>query len=232
MATEFHVALSDKSSEAISRNNIALVYSIVGRYEEAETQLETVRTIVKAISYPLIESTAALTSGFIALCKGDLDSAEHKLRHSLAIAESHSLTNQVAAAYFSLGELQFIERDTTGAFAYFKECEDIATKIHLDQFRINTSAYLLACKSDIGESPDSSSEMQALLKEAESQGNPTVILLTRRLLAYVTWKNRTIAASAESAIENLESALEYARSLPVAYEVQWIGDLIEEIRCS
>jgi len=222
-----HVGFSDKCAEAMARNNLALVYSIVGSYDEAQAEVENSLQLSRSIDFPVVETASASIQGFIAFCNRNLESAEKLYRESLEVAQEHGLEYQASAAHFNIGELLYYSGQYDHAVPHFSTSDGLAEKLGLSHYRIKTRAYLAACEASLSNSDEKLDRLVSLLLEAERDGNPVYILLTKRLLAQTKLKYEASAKSRKEAIRMLEDAMQYSMEVGIEYETRWIREILD-----
>jgi tetratricopeptide (TPR) repeat protein len=207
--------------------NASAAYARLGMYSEAEDAAnDALRTAEKA-RIPSWIADAHQSLGLVFLYQREFTRAQPSLDKALKLAITHDLNTSLPECHAYLGQLHYHAGNAGLCREHTQEALESLQRASDREVKIEASAYAAAQNARDGAFAQSVSHLRNTLKDAEDFSNLKCILICRRLLGEVLLKLCPSDAERSEGRAILEEALALAKEKEIAYEIDWIGRLLD-----
>jgi serine/threonine protein kinase/Tfp pilus assembly protein PilF len=219
--------LGNRANYALYQVNLAIILTITGDYSRAIQVANEALTIATKLDYPLVVAFAYLSMGIAHFYRGEDEKASDYFHSALEVTEPAGHRREVAVIHAFLGELFYMYQDPDSCKEHSEKALILAEEVGEKTTLLKAPAYLAALMSAEGLFEDGVRRLREVSMKANEYGDPLYILIVRRLLGQVLLECGQSQSDREEGHSILEEALALAREKEVAYEIDWIREILK-----
>jgi tetratricopeptide (TPR) repeat protein len=227
-ASMIHKEIGERSGYALTLCNIAVIQAVIGDYDLAIRAASQALVIAEELDYPNIITLANLNLGSAHFYKGEGDSAREYYLIALEVGNQAGLRRIITWSHAALSELHYEQEEYDLCREHSEKALVIAKEIGDKEYFLKVSIYLGALKIHEGQVKEGTALLREVSAEAKEYGDPMLILIALRLLGQALLEYVQNDAEREEGRLILEKALSLAKEKEVAYEVKWIGEILDQ----
>jgi serine/threonine protein kinase/Tfp pilus assembly protein PilF len=214
------------SGNALTLTNIADIYSRIGEYDRAIEAARQALAIAEELDYPLIIAVANLNLGSSHLYKDEYKTALECFLNALDVSNRAGLPRYIIWSHTLLGELHYHQGEYDKCHEHSEKARTMSIEIGEMETMLKASAYLVALMVQKGHLEEGVRELSEVCDTAREVGDPIPVINARRLLGQSLLEHGRNESEREEGRTILEEALAMAQEKEVAYEVEWICEIL------
>jgi serine/threonine protein kinase/Tfp pilus assembly protein PilF len=218
--------LGNRANYALYLDNIAIILTITGDCNRAIQVADEAMTIATDLDYPLVVAVAYLAMGIAHFYRREEEKAKNFFYAAMEIAGPAGHRREIGVIQGFLGELYYVHQDHDSCKEHSEKALTIAKEVGEKTTQLKAPAYLAALMAREGLFGAGIRRLREINTKANEYGDPLFILVVRRLLGQVLLECGQNHADREEGRSILEEALSLAREREVAYEIDWIGQIL------
>ena len=219
----------ERGRSAITANNITHVLIILGRNDEAVTELKAVLNTVEELNYPYVSVLAHTNLGCAYTCQRNTARATDEFQAAIELAERSNLRREKAVALACLGEMFYLVDRPEDAFTCFEKAQAQAEKADGKRILIKCRAYLAMKPVGSACAMQDPAQSRAIVNDAVEFEDPQLVLITKRLLAESLVRGGRSVRERDEGWSLLNELFRDAEKAEMISEANWIKATIDRL---
>jgi non-specific serine/threonine protein kinase len=219
--------LGNRANLALYQVNIAIILTITGEYDRAIHVANGAQTTAAELDYPLVVAFAYLVIGIAYFYSREDEKAKDHFLFALELTEPAGHRREVAVIHAFLGELHYMRGDYDLCREHSDKALTLAKEVGEKTTQLKAPAYMAALSAVEKSFEGGIRELREIGVKATEYGDPLYVLTARRLLGQILLEHGENLSDREEGRSILEEALTFAEEKEIAYEIEWIREILK-----